>query len=95
MKLVAQREFRYAGKLVKPGDTFEAAEKHGRVLKAARRAVDAKDKEPEAKPAAAPAEPVRAAAGESVEAWQPSLSGFAGEGAPRRRYQRRDVVAED
>ena len=41
MKLIANRNLEYGGRSLRAGESFEASERHGKVLKAAHRASDA------------------------------------------------------
>jgi hypothetical protein len=54
VQLIAKREFSYAGRALRPGDRFEATDKHGKVLTVAKRAEPAP---PEPPVVAAPMEP--------------------------------------
>lgn len=83
MKLIAKKSFSYGGKQLQPGEAFEATDKHGKLLKAIRKAEDADataagDIQPRARP--------RRPAGRTGEMKFPD--------APNT-YGRRDMRAED
>jgi len=96
MKLIAQRELKYGVRTVKAGETFEASEQHGRVLKVIKRAIDAPPDPPPpppeiAKPVA-PAYRSRTLAAEQ----SPPVAALPDDPAPTTsRYRRRDMQAEE
>lgn len=99
MKLIATRSFEFAGRALGVGDVFDATERHGKVLKAAKRATDAPPPPPEppaakirtramvAEPAPAPAVVEQVAAPMDTVTAEPIVP------VPNR-YSRRDMRAE-
>lgn len=84
MKLIALQEFPYAGKALKPGDEFDSASNEdARILKGVGKARDA-EKHVETRALKAEDQPLFAP--EQTSETQPKQ---------RRRYNRRDLQAED
>lgn len=89
MKLVAAQELRYDAKNYNPGDEFECDDTHGALLKAIGKATDAAKKSTTKKQQEEPPPPPMPTTDPVTQLTDEV------EQRPRRRYNRRDMQAEE